>query len=135
MKADILLKNYTEALVAAKKAFLLEKTFVAIPTQTPFWLGMAYIYNGKVDIAQKYLPKIEHASLAQLQLLKNVYIERLVELDPKNLQLRASLAATYYEIGEYKKACEEVEKLLETPNIDPEAQKAAEAFLKQLSCN
>jgi len=62
----------------------------------------------------KYLPAFYNAAL---------------KLDPKNIQLYASLAAAYQKIGDYANARITAQKMLE---LDPSVKPQVDAFLKTL---
>lgn len=55
--------------------------------------------------------------------------EKLIEINPKVAQYHSSLAFTYAQLGEYKKAREEAVKFLQ---LMPEAKNEVDAFLNTL---
>ncbi len=139
-KSDPLLGTPERAVEHGERALALVET-----PEAHFWTGIGYIYQRLIDRAQPHLAYLKTPTAYQYLertykrtqnyefLITTFYPERIRE-DPKNLQWRASLAVTYYELGNTKKACETVRELLREPDINAESRAGAEEFLKQLNC-
>jgi len=110
-----------------------------------WWLkGLSEIYLKESENAQEDIQKAnqkgysigDESSLSQLakvyadlkdyKNLVEIY-QKLIVLEPNNVQYYASLASTYKELGEYDKARQEALKILE---IDPEAKSDVDQFLE-----
>ena len=57
--------------------------------------------------------------------------ERVIELNPDNLQAQYFLGVSYFETGEMRKAREQFE-LVKSMDADPEVQAAADSYLEKL---
>jgi len=112
-----------------------------------WWMkGLSNIYLGNIEEAKKDFisAKENHYdanSVSSLFQLIQIYLEtenyqelieihqKLIELEPTNSQYYATLAYNYKVIGDYKKARETAEKMLE---LFPEMKDKIEEFLKTL---
>lgn len=143
-KSDPLLGAPTNAIEHGKRAISLLPSLDIAP-EAYFWTGIGYIYSGDVEKAQLYVNKFKTPGAYQYLertykitrnydfLLNTFYPERIKE-EPENLQWRASLAVTHYELGNRIEACGVVKDLLKEPDISPESRASAEEFLQQLGC-
>jgi len=139
-KADPLLNNGARAKEHGLRALTLIET-----NEAYFWTGIGYIFAEQAKFANPYLEKLTTPSAYQYLenvyrltknfdiLIKDFYPKRIQE-EPRNLQWRASLAVTHYELGNTQKACAVIQDLLSEPDIDEASRQSGESFLLQLDC-
>ncbi len=142
-QAHLSQKKYDEAVEMFKYALELNPEVA----QSHWFLGISYAKAGEPEEAIKYIEQaIERGydykkSISNIIRLIDIYSQlgdyykiidlykAGIELQPKNAQLYASLAAAYAKIGDYDKA---VELALKAAEIDPNFQEEAEAFINSL---
>lgn len=158
-KASQLAPNHQEILTESAKADMVAKNYQAMKEKSEkcialdpklgdcYWTkALSEIYlkdfeNAEKDIQLAQDNRFQTNSISSLHQLALAYAvienfkelaivyEKLIEINPETAQYHSSLAFTYYNLREYKKAREEAAKFLE---LMPEAKDEVNAFLKTL---
>ena len=130
-------KEYEKAIEAMKTAFELEPSY----DDARNIYAIALIYGGKSEAGEKLLKERYGTSVIADTRLVNAYNaagepekiapiwKKFIEKNPKNLQYRVSLAATYLNMGERKKAIEELRKAIK---MEPRFKKQGEYYIKEI---
>jgi len=124
-------KRYSEALALLKKAHESEPNF----EQARFMYALGAVYAGENELADALLAPLAgtshmtdarlinaYASKNQYQKVAAIY-EGVLEKDPKNSQIRTSLAATYLAMGNREAAIREIQRVIdENPSFKEEGE-------------
>lgn len=82
--------------------------------------------GGKIDINGKLI--ISYINLGKYDKIRAMW-QKAVKLDPENIQLRLSLAATYTELGQRAKAIEEIRTIIE---MNPNFKDEGEGYIREI---
>ncbi len=130
-------KEYEKGVEAMKTAFELEPSY----DDARKIYAIALIYDGKSDLAEKIIKERYGTSLIADARFVNAYnaagepekiariLEKFIAKDPNNFQYRVSLAAAYSQIGEGKKAVEQLRRAIE---LNPKFKKQGEYYIKEI---
>ncbi len=126
-----------KAVETAKKAFEMEPSFGSARQI----YALTLIYDGKADLAEKLIKEAYGSNVFPDKRFVNAYIKinrmdrvaeiwkKLIEKNPKEIQYRMSLAATYFKIGEKSQAIKELEKVTE---LNPQLKTKMEGYIKEI---
>ncbi len=126
-----------KAVETARKAFEMETSF----GDARKIYALTLIYDGKADLAEKLIKEAYGSDVLADKRFVNAYIKinrmdrvleiwkKLIEKNPKEVQYRMSLAATYFEMGEKSNAIQELKKTIE---LNPQLKTKLEGYIKQI---